>query len=57
MFNGKDIAKQSEFQGLQSTDGRSNPGRLRITDVNKDGYPDIVVTGSFTNDKTAFSLT
>jgi len=42
---------------LQSSDGRSNPGRLRVTDVNKDGFPDIVVTASFINDQTAFSLT
>ena len=37
------------FNGIQSPD-KFNPGRIRMADINTDGFPDIIVTGNFIAD-------
>ena len=41
-----EAAKGAIFSGLQRSDAY-NPGRLRIADINTDGFPDIILTGKF----------
>lgn len=43
------------FNGLQRSD-KFNPGRVRLADINTDGFPDIVITANYVADPD-FTLT